>query len=89
MNLKQQDLVMGSRFAQDLSKPLSINEVQSNRGYYNLTLHIAGLKMQISVGIIPNRHWKLKTIKEYYAITGRKETLLEKLEFIKKEMLCH
>lgn len=89
MNLQQQDLVMGSQFAQDLSKPLNINGVLSNIGYYNLRLHISGLKMQISVGIVPNRHWKLKTLKEYYDITGRKETLLEKLEFIKKEMLCH
>lgn len=88
MNLKQQDLVMGSHFAQDLSKPLNINGRQSSWGYYNLTVHIAGLRLLVNAGIIPSRGWKLKTLKEYYDITGRKETLLEKLEFIKKEMLC-
>lgn len=88
MNIEQQQQVMSSKFAQDLLKPLNINGRTSSRGFYNMLLHIYGLKMQISIGLVPNRNWKLKHIKEYYNISGTKETLLAKLEFIKKEMLC-
>jgi len=88
MNLKQQDLVLSSQFAQDLSKPLDVDGKKVSIGFYNIVVNIAQLRMNIETGLIPNRHWKLKTIKTYYCISGSKEVMLKKLRFIKKEMLC-
>ena len=57
-----------------------------NLGVWNLVCTIRDLKLFCN-GIKPNRHWKLKSIKEYFGMTGNKETMLAKLELLKQTLI--
>jgi hypothetical protein len=32
------------------------------------------------MGMVPNRHWRLKHVKEYFGLKGNKESILAQLE---------
>lgn len=49
------------------------------RAYWNLALSIRDVGL-FCKGISPNRHWRLKHVKQYFGVTGTKETILKKLE---------
>jgi hypothetical protein len=72
-------------FQRDLNVPMNINGVESSRGYYNLTVSIFAVKL-FCKGMKPNRHWKLKQVKDYFGIKGSKESILNQLQEMKKEL---
>ena len=81
----------------ELKKPVEINEDcqfmidlvmcprNYNLGMWNLICSIRDLKL-FCEGIKPNRHWKFTPLKEYFGMTGNKETLLAKLELLKETL---
>ena len=66
-----------SQFYADLIKETN----GTNRGYYNLIVTIRDLKLY-SVGIIPNRYWKITDVKKYFGIKGNAVTMKAQLEEI-------
>ena len=50
---------------------------------YNLITSKVGVGLFIK-GIKPNRHWTLKSVKEYFGITGNKYTIQTKLYLLDK-----
>ena len=66
-----------SQFYYDLIKETN----GTNRGYYNLIVTIRDLKLY-SVGIIPNRYWKITDVKKYFGIKGNAVTMKAQLEEI-------
>lgn len=70
----------GTQFMRDLEIPMKINGNGSLKGYYNLVVSIRDLKL-FCLGIKPNRFWRLKDVKEYFGITGNKESVLVDLEY--------
>lgn len=70
----------GTQFMRDLETPIKINGNDSLRGYYNLVISIRDVNL-FCAGMKPHRFWRLKDVKEYFGITGNKQTVLEHLEF--------
>ena len=69
-------------------KPIEINEdcrflkdLEDNQqmAIYNLITSKGAVKLWTK-GIKPNRHWRLKDVKNYFGMTGNAETLLTKLD---------
>jgi len=56
-----------------------------NLGMWNLICSIRDLKL-FCKGIKPHRHWKFKHLKEYFGMTGSKETMLAKLQLLKETL---
>ena len=54
------------------------------RAYWNLVVSIRDLSL-FCVGISPNRHWRLKHVKDYFGIKGGKEKILTQLEDMLEE----
>ena len=54
------------------------------RAYWNLVVSIRDLSL-FCVGISPNRHWRLKHVKDYFGIKGGKEKILTQLENMLEE----
>ena len=50
-------------------------------GIYNLITSISGVKL-FNKGIKPNRHWTLKSVKNYFGLTGNTKSILQQLETI-------
>jgi hypothetical protein len=50
-------------------------------GIYNLITSVGGVRLWIK-GIKPNRHWTLKSVKNYFGLKGNAESILEQLETI-------
>ena len=50
-------------------------------GIYNLITSVSGVKLWTK-GIKPNRHWTLKSVKNYFGLTGNTQSILEQLETI-------
>jgi hypothetical protein len=68
-----------TQFEIDWYKPMSINGMESNKGYYNLVVTIRDLKL-FSRGMKPHRFWRLKDVKHYFGIKGNTKTILKRLE---------
>jgi hypothetical protein len=68
-----------TQFEIDWNKPMSINGMESNKGYYNLVVTIRDLKL-FSRGMKPHRFWRLKDVKHYFGIKGNTKTILKRLE---------
>ncbi len=68
-----------TQFELDWEKPMSINGMESNKGYYNLVVTIRDLKL-FSRGLKPHRFWRLKDVKNYFGIKGNTKTILKRLE---------
>jgi hypothetical protein len=77
---KQMSFKQGTQFMRDLEIPMKINGNDSLRGYYNLVVSIRDLKL-FCAGMKPNRFWRLKDVKEYFGITGNKESVLADLKY--------
>jgi len=76
-----------TQFELDWYKPMRINTMESNRGYYNLVLTIRDLSLYTKVGLKPHRHWRLKDVKQYFGITGSASSMLTRLEAFKNNEL--
>ena len=68
-----------TQFEIDWYKPMNINGMQSNRGYYNLVISIRDLSL-FSKGMKPHRHWRLKDVKNYFGLKGNTQTILKRLQ---------
>jgi hypothetical protein len=68
-----------TQFELDWNKPMNINGMESNKGYYNLVVTIRDLKL-FSRGMKPHRFWRLKDVKHYFGIKGNTKTILKRLE---------
>ena len=57
-----------------------IKDLENNNrmALWNLSIIRGQLKL-FSKGIKPNRHWRLKDVKNYIGMSGNKEVLLEKV----------
>jgi len=76
-----------TQFELDWEKPMRINTMESNRGYYNLVLTIRDLSLYTKVGLKPHRHWRLKDVKQYFGITGSAASMLTRLQAFKNNEL--
>ena len=76
-----------TQFELDWYKPMRINTMQSNKGYYNLVLTIRDLGIYTKIGMKPHRHWRLKDIKQYFGITGNASSMLAILQAFKNNEL--
>ena len=76
-----------TQFELDWYKPMRINTMESNKGYYNLVLTIRDLGLYTKVGMKPHRHWRLKDVKQYFGITGSASSMLATLEAFKNNEL--
>ena len=74
-----------TQFEIDWYKPLKINGMESNKGYYNLCLTIRDLGLYTKVGMKPHRHWRLKDVKQYFGLKGSAAAILERLEAFKND----
>jgi len=68
-----------TQYEKDLSRPLTINDTVSSKGYYNLVISIRDLKLY-KVGLRPHRHWRLKHVKEYFGVKGSVTKMITHLE---------
>ena len=76
-----------TQFELDWEKPMNINGMISNKGYYNLVLTIRDLGLYTKVGLKPHRHWRLKDVKQYFGITGSASSMLDRLQAFKNNEL--
>jgi len=76
-------------------KPIEIDEeckflkdLQKNQqmAMFNLITSKGAVKLWTK-GIKPNRHWRLKDVKNYFGMNGNAETLLEKLKVLHKVIM--
>ena len=68
-----------TQFEIDWDKPMNINGMQSNRGYYNLIISIRDLGL-FSKGMKPHRYWRLKDVKNYFGLKGNTQAILTRLK---------
>lgn len=68
-----------TQFELDWEKPMQINGMEANKGYYNLIISIRDLGLWTKVKMKPNRHWRLKDVKTYFGLKGNAETILTRL----------
>ena len=68
-----------TQFEIDWDKPMNINGMQSNKGYYNLIISIRDLSL-FSKGMKPHRYWRLKDVKNYFGQKGNTQTILKRLQ---------
>lgn len=76
MNVNEATMQAQTRFEQDWEKPMSINGMQANRGYYNLVVSIRDVSLWIK-GMKPHRHWYLTDVKKYFGIKGNAQKVLD------------
>ena len=78
-----------TQYEKDLQVEIAYNNGSKiTKGGYNLLLSIRDMKLFCKIGMVPNRLWKLKNVKAYFGITGRKEKVLEELEQLKDELMA-
>ena len=67
-----------TQFEMDWERPMNINGMESNKGYYNLCVTIRDLQLW-QKGIKPNRTFRLKDVKSYFGLTGSAKTICERM----------
>jgi|TARA_R110000765_G_scaffold26301_3_gene64270 hypothetical protein len=67
-----------TQFEIDWDQSMSINGMESNKGYYNLCVTIRDVSLWTK-GIKPNSQWRLKDVKAYFGLTGSAKTILQRL----------
>lgn len=85
----KQDLVnavVGTMFANDMTKSISVNGKPMPVGYWNLILSIRDCGL-FSKGIKPHRNWKITDVKKYFGINGNAETMYKTLELYKNILI--
>lgn len=76
-----------TQFEIDWYKPMNINGMESNKGYYNLVITIRDLSLYTKTGMKPHRHWRLKDVNKYFGITGNAFSMLDRLKAFKNNEL--
>jgi len=71
--------IEGTQFEKDFEESFSMNGSPMSRAYYNLVVSIRDFKLY-AMGMKPNRHWKVKPVKEYFGIKGNTDKCVETLE---------
>ena len=69
MTVNEATIQVQTQFEKDWEKPMMINGMEANRGYYNLIISIKGMK--------PHRHWYLTDVKKYFGIKGSAQKILD------------
>ena len=69
-----------TQFELDWDKPMLINGMEANKGYYNLIITIRDLGLWTELKMKPNRHWRLKDVKSYFGLTGNAQSILDRLK---------
>lgn len=75
-----------TQFEIDWYKPININGMESNKGYYNLCITIRDLKLW-QKGLKPHRNYRLKDVKSYFGLTGSAKTMCDRLEAFRNNEL--
>lgn len=68
-----------TQFEIDWYKPMIINDMEANKGYYNLIVAIRDISLWVA-GVRPNRHWRIKDVKKYFGLKGSAENILQRLK---------
>jgi len=76
-----------TQFELDWLKPMRINNMEANKGYYNLVITIRDLNLYVNCNMKPHRYFRLKDIKQYFGITGSAASMLATLEAFKNNEL--
>ena len=71
-------------YERDCNYAIQINDKLESRGWYNLVVSIRDVGLWTK-GLAPNRHWRLKHVKEYFGIKGNAHKILEQLNEMKAE----
>ncbi len=75
------DIQHDTRFIEDLNKSLRINTTNSNMGTYNLIVSKRDIGL-FCTGMKPHKNWKLKDLKEYFGLKGKKEKCKAQIDFL-------
>jgi len=67
-----------TQFELDWDKPMIINNMEANMGYYNLIVSIRDVSSWTK-GIRPHRNWRLKQVKDYFGLVGSADKILARL----------
>ncbi len=54
---------------------------------WNLLCSVRDLTIFCEFGMKPHRHWRLRQVKEYFGIKGKKEKVLDQLLFLKGSLM--
>lgn len=71
--------LMKTQFEIDWEKPMNINGMEANRGYYNLIISIRDVSLWVK-GMKPHRHWRITDVKKYFGLKGSAENILQRLK---------
>ena len=75
------DIKHDTRFIEDLNKIIRIDTSDSNIGTYNLIISKRDIGL-FCIGMKPHKDWRLKDLKEYFGLKGKKEKCKEQIEFL-------
>lgn len=80
---------LNTPFVQELMNggEMNVNGKPMPHAIWNLIVSHRNLKMWCSMGMKPNRHWKVSDVKKYFGLKGSKKTLLAEFEKLKEEVL--
>jgi hypothetical protein len=77
-----------TRFEEDKDKMFMYGDSNGSRpmsrAYWNLVISIRDVGLFCN-GIAPNRHWRLKHVKEYFGVKGGKEKIYDHLNKLLEE----
>ncbi len=76
MTVNEATIQVQTQFEKDWEKPMMINGMEANRGYYNLIISIRDVSLWIK-GMKPHRHWYLTDVKKYFGIKGSAQKILD------------
>lgn len=72
-----------TQFEKDWEKPMIIDNMEANKGYYNLICSIRDLGLYAEHGMKPHRNWKIGDVKKYFGVKGNKHAVLQRLKDFK------
>ena len=75
------DIQHDTKFVEDLEKSLRINTKNSNMGTYNLIISKRDIGL-FCLGMKPHKNWKLKDLKKYFGLKGKKEKCKAQIDFL-------
>ena len=70
---------MQTQFEIDQAHKIANGNGHITRGNWNLIISRRDVSL-FCKGMVPNRHWRLKHVKEYFGLKGNKESILAQLE---------
>ena len=72
-----------TQFELDWDKPMLINGMEANKGYYNLIITIRDLGLWTKLKMKPHRYWRLKDVKSLFRFNWNAQSILERLKDFK------